>query len=111
MKTLATYKKGISILGIVIFGFVVILVLSYYNISIRGVVESPTGQDNINYVAGTSQSFWNKYLANPASYLWNDIWVDIFWKGFINNMEKIRDGSPTDFDNAVPSVNINNTGN
>ncbi len=99
-------NRGISILGILIFGLAVILVLSYYNISIRGVVESPTGQDNLGYVEGTSRSLWNDYLKRPAEYLWNDIFINLFWNSFISNLERIKDGLPTDFDLAVPNINL-----
>ncbi|MFA5095172.1 MAG: hypothetical protein WC447_00710 [Candidatus Paceibacterota bacterium] len=98
-------RGGISIIGILLFGFVVILVLSYFKISVRSVVESPTGQDNISYVGGGTRSLWNDYLKEPASYLWNDIFIDIFWKSFINNMERIRDGEPTDYEMNAPVVN------
>ncbi len=107
MKTNKTNQAGISILGILVLGFVLILVLSYYNISIKGVVESPTGQENLNYVGGTTRSLWDKYLAGPADYLWHDVWINIFWKGFISNMERIRDGQPTDFDNASQNLKVN----
>ncbi|MBI2630941.1 hypothetical protein HYW73_01850 [Candidatus Nomurabacteria bacterium] len=100
-------KKGISILGILFFGFILILVLSYFNVSVKNVVESPAGQENINYVKGETKSFWDKYLAEPASYLWNDVWIDIFWKGFISNMERIRDGKPTDYDKASENIGVN----
>jgi hypothetical protein len=100
-------QKGISILGVLVSGFILILVLSYFNISIRAVVDSPTGQDNINYVGGTTKTFWDKYFAGPAHYLWQDVWIDIFWKGFISNMERIRDGKPTDFDDASKNLNLN----
>ena len=103
-KKNSIYQEGISILGILILGFILILVLSFFNISIKGVVESPTGQENINYVEDTSKGFWEKYLKDPINYLWNDVWVDIFWQGFINNMERIRDGKPTDFYEAAPNV-------
>lgn len=101
-------QKGISILGFLVLGFILILVLSYFNISIRGVVESPTGQDNVNYIGGGARSLWDDYLKGPVLYLWNDVWIDIFWKGFISNMERIRDGVPTDFDTAVPEIKFNN---
>ena len=99
-------EKGISILGILILAVVVILVLSYFNVSIKSVVESPSGQENINYVEGGTESLWNEYLAQPASYLWNDVWVNIFWKSFINNMERIRDGQPTDLDKAANNLQV-----
>ncbi len=96
-------KNGISILGVLFFGLIIILVLSYFHISIRNVVESPTGQDNINYVQGSTRSVWDRYLKDPASYLWNEVWLKIFWRPFILNMERIRDGKPTELDNTAPS--------
>lgn len=105
----STQNKGISILGILILGFILVLVLSFFNISIKSVVESPVGQENINYVGDTSKSVWDKYLKEPVDYLWNDVWIDIFWQGFINNMERIRDGKPTDFDTALPPIDLKDT--
>mgnify|MGYP003576130730 CR=1 FL=1 len=87
-------------------GFILILVLSYFNISIKAVVESPTGQENLGYVQGTGKSLWNEYLAEPVHYLWHDIWLEIFWKSFINNMERIRDGQPTDFEKAGENLQV-----
>ncbi|MFA6585715.1 MAG: hypothetical protein WCS86_00960 [Candidatus Paceibacterota bacterium] len=98
-------KKGISIIGILLLGVVLIFVLSYFKISVRSVVESPEAQDNITYVGGGTRNLWNDYLQKPASYLWNDVFVNIFWKSFINNMERIRDGKPTDYESAAPTFN------
>lgn len=93
-------QKGISILGVLVLGALLLLVLSYFNISIKAVVESPTGQENVNYVTRGIQNFWKNYLEKPVSYLWNDVWKNIFWKSFVSNMERIRNGQPTDFDKA-----------
>lgn len=103
---LANKKAGMSILGAVVLGILIILVLSYFNVSIKSVVESPTGKENINYVREGAKGLWGKYLAGPASYLWKDVWLDIFWQGFINNMERIRDGKPTIMDESAPEVGI-----
>ena len=101
------YKKGgISILGILILAVILILVLGYFNISVRSVVENPTSQDNLNYVKGGTESVWDKYLAEPAHYLWQDVWVNIFWQSFINNMERLRDGKPTILDNAAKNLEV-----
>ncbi|MFZ2150305.1 MAG: hypothetical protein WAV15_04060 [Minisyncoccia bacterium] len=105
MKNLKA-TRGISILGLLFLGFIIILVLSYFRVSVKDVVESPTGQENINYIKGETESFWDAYLAEPASYLWNDVWINIFWKGFINNMERIRDGKPTDYDEASTNLMV-----
>jgi hypothetical protein len=100
-------KQGFSILGIIILVFLGILVISYFNISIEKVVENPATQDNLQYVGGNTKSVWDKYLKDPANYLWHEVWVDIFWKGFISNMERIRDGKPTDLQNAAPTTPVN----
>ena len=99
-------KMGISIIGILFLVVIIILVLSYFHISVRSVVESPTSQENINYVGGGAKSFWTTYLAEPANYLWNDVVVNIFWKGFVSNMERIRDGKPTDLDKAADNIKV-----
>ena len=100
-------NKGLSIVGILILGFILILVLSYFKISIKSVVESPEGQENIGYVKGGTVSLWDRYLKGPATYLWNDVFINIFWKSFINNMERIRDGQPTDYEKSAPTLNTN----
>jgi len=105
MTKLNKEKGGISIVGIIIFGFIIILVLSYFKISVRSVVESPEAQDNINYVGGGTKSIWNEYLKQPVEYFWNDIFIKIFWASFINNMERIRDGQPTDYESNAPALN------
>lgn len=98
-------KKGISIIGILLLGFIIILILSYFRISVRSVVESPEAQDNITYVGGGTRNLWNDYLKEPASYLWNNIFKNIFWASFVDNMERIRDGKTTDYENSAPTVN------
>lgn len=97
-------KRGISILGILFLGIVLILILSYFNISIRVIVESPTGQDNINYIEGTSKSLWTTYLKEPLTHIWNDIWIPFFWEPFLSNMKKLSKGEPTDFEINAPTV-------
>ena len=95
---------GLSIIGMIILGIIIILVLSYFKISIKKVVESPTGQENITYVKENSKTFWEKHLKDPANYLWSDIFVKIFWASFINNMERIRDGKSTDYEDFAPKT-------
>ncbi|HEY4493982.1 MAG TPA: hypothetical protein VJB95_00915 [Candidatus Paceibacterota bacterium] len=96
-------NSGISVLGILFLGVIVILFLSYFKISIREVVESEAGQDNISYVQTSGESLWTKYLAEPARYLWNDVWLEIFWRPFIQEMKNLRDGKGSSF--SAPTVN------
>ena len=95
-------NRGMGLIKVIFFGFIIILILSYFKINIKTIVESPDGQSNINYVKGTSMTIWEAYLEKPLSYLWNDVFKEIFWKSFISNMERIRDGKPTDYELAAP---------
>ena len=106
MRNVNNKNRGISILGILFFSFIIILILSYFNVNLKSVVESEDAKENFSYVGENSKSFWDKYFKGPATYLWNDVWVDIFWKGFILNMERIRDGQPTDLDNAGNNLKV-----
>ena len=102
MKINFKNKRGMSLLKMVIIGFILILVLGYFGISIKTVIENPTNTENIGYVKGSALVVWNNYLKKPLTYIWNDLLIDIFWKSFINNMERIRDGKPTDYETAAP---------
>jgi len=90
--------------------FVVILILfalSFFNINVRSVVESDIFQKNLEFVENALSKiwewfvpFWGKYLAGPASTLWN-IFLDGLNKiksGEI--MQEVQDSVPT-----TPEVN------
>ena len=98
-------QRGISILGAVILFVIILVILGYFDISVKSVVEKPETQENLNYVRGGVMGIWDKYLAKPASYLWNDVWLPYFWRPFIDNMGRIRDKMPTDYDLNAPTVN------
>lgn len=95
---------GISILGILLLGVILILILSYFHISLKAVVESPDAQNNINYVGGTSRSLWNDYLAKPVSEVLNSNILKTLWNSFVSNMQKIQNGQPTDLQKLTPAI-------
>ena len=101
-------KGGISILGILFLGVILIIVLSYFNVSIKSVAENPTTKENVNYIKGSSKNLWTDYLEKPVSYMWNDVFKKIFWASFIDNMERIRDGKPTNIEKLAPTTNFSN---
>jgi len=96
------------LIGTLILGVILILILSYYNISIRNVAESPAAQDNFDYIKEQKVSLWENYLKKPVMYFWNNIFIDLLWEPFVANMNRIKEGKPTDFDTAVPTINFGN---
>lgn len=88
----------------ILIGVVALLILSYYGFSLRTLVSSPTTQDNFGYVATTTVSVWDTYLKQPATYLWNDVFIDLIWTPAIDNLTKIKNGQPTNVQTDAPTV-------
>ncbi|MDD5164984.1 MAG: hypothetical protein PHG25_00370 [Candidatus Pacebacteria bacterium] len=83
---------------------IALLVLSYYGFSLRTLVDSPVTQDNIHYVATSTVSVWDKYLKNPATYLYKDIFINLIWEPAIDNLTKIKNSEPTNVQTSSPKL-------
>lgn len=64
---------------LIIFIIIGLLVISYLGVDLRSTVESQKSKDNFSYVWGYTKAFWNNYLDKPASWLWQNIIIDIVW--------------------------------
>ena len=71
---------------------VAILIISYFGIDIKGLVEAPGTQNNIGYVVGWVMYVWTNYLEKPYNYLWHDIFVDKIWAQFLDTLDIIKTG-------------------
>ncbi|MDQ5883515.1 MAG: hypothetical protein QG654_429 [Patescibacteria group bacterium] len=49
-------------------------------------------RDNVSYVWTGAINFWDRYLAGPADYIWNEVLVGLIWESFIINMQALRNG-------------------
>jgi len=78
--------------------------MSYYGISLRSLVNNPVTQDNIGYVATSSVSIWDQYLKQPASYLYNQVFISLIWNPAIDNLTKMKDGQPTNVQTNAPQL-------
>ncbi len=81
-------QKGI--IKIIILIIIALLILSYFGISLRAVINSPVTQDNISYTTTSSINIWNTYLKKPTAYIWNDIFINLIWNPAINNINNIN---------------------
>ena len=96
-------QQGISILGVLFLAVILIFVLSYFDISIKAIVESPAGQENIDYVTEGTRNLWVEYLREPTMYFWNDIWLKLFWRPFLEGTQGLKNGLSGGFE--LPSFN------
>ena len=100
--THTTHNRGIIKLIILIVA--ALLILSYFGISLRTLVNSPVTQDNISYTSTGAVTVWDKYLKQPAGYLWDKIFLNLIWDPAINNLKNLRDNKPTTIQQDAPVV-------
>lgn len=76
----------------VILIIILIAILSYFKINIKSIAESEIFKENFGYVWNWCKDVWDKYLAKPAEYLWNDIFIDLIWNPFVEMLKRIKEG-------------------
>lgn len=95
-----------GLIKFIILLIIAISILSALGISVRSIVQGKTMQDNFRYVWEKIGYTWDKYLARPAKYLWNDVFIDLLWDSFIDNMKRIREGKSPDIIENAPNLNF-----
>ncbi|MEN9614514.1 MAG: hypothetical protein RLZZ347_821 [Candidatus Parcubacteria bacterium] len=85
-------NKQSGFVRIILIILIAILILSYFGIDIKGVVEAPGTQKNIGYVWGWTVYVWSTYLEKPFNYLWHDIFIDKLWSQFLDTLATIKKG-------------------
>jgi len=103
MKSNIPTNRGSLLLWVLII-IVALLVLSYYGFSLRNLVNAPVTQDNFTYVATSTVSVWDKYLERPASYLWNDVFINLIWDPAIYNLTQMKNDQPTNIASSSPQI-------
>ncbi len=67
------------------------MILWYFNIDIRGFVDShPQVKYSFEVVTNFLAALWKNYLASAAAYIWNDIILDVVWKNLALLIEKLK---------------------
>ena len=98
----ATGQRGL--IKIILMVVIALLVISYFGINLRALVNSPTTQDNVSYVSSTTVNIWNNYLKVPVTYIWNEIFVALIWNPAINNLKNADWQVPALTSSSTPSL-------
>ncbi len=83
---------------------IAIIILSYLGFDLRAIVEAEGTQNNLNYVWGGVVMIWNNYLSDPILYFWNNIFLNLIWSAFVENMEIIGNGGPIINPDLIPEL-------
>ena len=73
--------------------FAIFIILSmtlwYFHIDVRGFVDSHQGiKTSFEVVTSFLVALWHNYLSSAASYIWNDVIIDIIWKNLTHFFAK-----------------------
>ncbi len=64
---------------------IALLVISYYGLNLRDIVNKPTAQDNFSYVQEQAMKTWGT-IKGPVTYVWKDIIVKSLVSGVIDHI-------------------------
>ena len=87
-------NKTAGLIKTVVLVIVGLLILSYFGINLRNIVESETGQGNFTYVWGWLSWMWKNLLSTPANYLWQNAVLPI-WDMFVQALGYLRSTGTT----------------
>ena len=86
----------LSILETVVAVLVITILLSnFFKIDLKAKYHSQETQSAITQSRGFISNIWYTYLKDPVTYLWD---------AFLDNMQRIHDGKPTDLQIYAPKV-------
>jgi hypothetical protein len=75
-----------------------IIILSFFGYDLRGIIEAPTTQNNLNYAWSGVEKVWS-YVEGPVTYLYKNVFLGIIWQAFVHNLGRIDSGAPTELQN------------
>lgn len=83
---------------------IALIILGYYGFDIKKAIEAPTTQSNLTYVQRIVSNVWHNYLKKPATYLWNDVFIELIWNPAMENLKRVSNNEPTTIDEAAPRL-------
>jgi hypothetical protein len=84
-------------LRFIILIIIVIVVLSYFKFDFKTFFESDMVKNNFGFVWSWTTYVWENYLQGPADYLWNDVFINLIWNSFIENLQRFKAGQGPNF--------------
>ena len=97
--------QGGGLIRNVLFIIVLLLVLAYFGFNLRGLVNSPTFQDNWAFVKGLVVDLWTKYLSAPFTYVYSKVFIPLIWEPAISGLTRAKtEGTPVILQSQTPQM-------
>lgn len=110
MNTTITQRGERGLIRWILLIIIALVLASYFfDFSVKEAVEDEQTQSNFSYIQTNLTELWNEHLKSTADYLWNNVFIDLIWESFVDNMERLKDGENTVFEDSSPGVDVSTT--
>ena len=72
-----------------------LILLGYLGFDVRKAIDASATRSNLEYAKEVTLYIWNKYLKEPITFLWNDIFIKYIWTPALNNLIKTNNNQAT----------------
>lgn len=104
MSNLNKINQKTGLIRTIILIVIAIIVISFFGFDLQGIIEAPQTQKNLSYVWGFVVMVWDNYLSVPALYFWHNIFLNIIWDAFTDNLDRIKSGEGSELQTDFPAV-------
>lgn len=81
---------------------IAIVALGATQLQLPQLQENQAEKNQLEQAEGFVQNYWYSYLEKPVLYIWNNLFTNLLWTATLDNLERINNGQPTDFQNWAP---------
>lgn len=104
-KKIGLQNKG-SVKWILLIIIALVLASYFFDFSVQEAIEDEQTQSNFGYIKNNISHFYDTYLKDFLATLWS-VFKEYVWGPFVENMDHIKNGEPTNLDQAAGNLQIN----
>lgn len=71
-----------------VISIIALIILGNLGFDIKKSVHSPVAQSNLEYAKDVTVFVWQKYLKEPAKFLWSEVFIKYIWEPSIKILDK-----------------------
>ncbi|MEA2715022.1 MAG: hypothetical protein QOG91_50 [Candidatus Parcubacteria bacterium] len=88
-----TPKTNEGLIKLIVIIVIALLLLAFLGLNLRSIVNSPTFQDNWQFIKGIVLQIWTRFLKLPVLFIWNQGFVRFIWNPIFQNLLHMNFGS------------------
>jgi hypothetical protein len=70
-----------------------LIILGNLGFDVKKALENTAAQNNINFAKELVVIVWNKYLKNPAEFIWKEVFIKYIWSPTLKKLDDKMQGT------------------